>query len=184
MAAPLIGFMCGSLRTGSINAVLTEALIARFKMAEAEVRRLDLADYELPMFHGDLELPGGVERLKADMLECDGLVIVTPEYNGSLPALLKNAIDWVSVTGKEQFLNPVYGIAACTPGPMSGIMVLRELNYILTRVGCDVVQSHVGVGRAADAFDKDGMLIAQPSSDLAGLMIGQMLTRISQTAKD
>jgi len=184
MSAPLIGFMCGSLRTGSINAALTEALRSRFKTAGAETRRLDLAAYELPIFHGDLETPNGVGRLKSDMLSCDGLVIITPEYNGSLPALLKNAIDWVSVTGKEQFLQPVFGVAACTPGPMSGIMVLRELNYVLTRVGCDVVQTHVGVGRAADAFDKDGELIGQPSSDLADLMIQQMLTRISQANKD
>jgi len=180
MAAPIIGFMCGSLRSGSINAALTQALTARFDAAGVESRQIDLGSYDLPIFHGDLEAPDGVARLKADMRACDGLVIVTPEYNGSLPALLKNAIDWVSVTGKEQFVEPIYGIASCTPGPMSGIMVLRELNYILTRVGADVVQAQVGVGLAAKAFDENGDLIIQPSSDLADAMMGQLLTRIAQ----
>jgi len=133
MTKPIIGFICGSLRTGSINAQLTQALAARFEHAGASVRELDLGAYELPIFHGDLDQPKGVNRLKEDMRACDGIIIVTPEYNGSLPALLKNAIDWVSITGTEQFSEPVYGIAACTPGSMSGIMVLRELNYILTR---------------------------------------------------
>ena len=104
----------------------------RAEQAGAVVRSLDLGQYDLPLFHGDLDLPEGVSALKADMRACDGIIIVTPEYNGSLPALLKNAIDWVSITGTEQFIEPVYGIAACTPGSMSGIMVLRELNYILT----------------------------------------------------
>lgn len=180
MAKPIIGFMCGSLRAGSINAALNQALMARFKAAGATVRRLDLGAYDLPMFHGDLDLPKGVTALKADMRACDGIIIVTPEYNGSLPALLKNAIDWVSITGKEQFLEPLYGIAACTPGPMSGIMVLRELNYILTRVGADVVAPHVGTGTASEAFDAAGELIAQPSSDLADQMAANLLLRISQ----
>jgi NAD(P)H-dependent FMN reductase len=178
MAAPIIGFICGSLRQGSINAALTRALTARFDAAGAQTRQIDLGAYDLPIFHGDLDAPEGVARLKADMRACDGLIIVTPEYNGSLPALLKNAIDWVSVTGKEQFLEPVYGIASCTPGPMSGIMVLRELNYILTRVGADVVPVQVGVGRAANAFNEQGDVTIQPSSDLADMMMGQVLTRL------
>lgn len=181
MSKPTIGFICGSLRTGSINAQLNHALMMRAKQAGAYVRPLDLAQYDLPLFHGDLDLPAGVSALKADMRACDGIIIVTPEYNGSLPALLKNAIDWVSITGTEQFIEPVYGIAACTPGSMSGIMVLRELNYILTRVGADVVSPHVGTGNASEAFDEAGDLIAQPSSDLADKMIAKLLMRISQS---
>jgi len=182
MAVPIIGFMCGSLRTGSINAALTHALTARFDAAGAQTRQIDLGHYDLPIFHGDLERPGGVDLLKADMRACDGIVVITPEYNGSLPALLKNAIDWVSVTGTEQFIEPVYGIASCTPGSKSGIMVLRELNYILTRVGADVVPAQVGVGHADSAFNEKGDLIIQPSSDLADKMITQVLTRIAQKA--
>jgi len=63
---------------------------------------------------------------------------------------------------------------------MSGIMVLRELNYILTRVGAQVVTPHVGTGQADTAFNAAGDLIAQPSSDLADAMIAGLLARISQ----
>lgn len=180
MKTPTLGFICGSLRKDSINVKLTHALMARAKAVGAKARALDLGSYDLPMFHGDLSAPAAVSALKADMRACDGLIMVTPEYNGSLPPLLKNAIDWVSVTGTEQFLEPVYGIAACTPGPMSGIMVLRQLNYILTRVGADVVPAQVGTGLASKAFDAEGLLTAQPSSDLADMMLSQMMTRISQ----
>lgn len=179
MALPVIGFICGSLRNGSINAQLTQALCARVEAAGAVVRRLDLGAYDLPIFHGDLESPAGLAQLKSDILSCDGIIIVTPEYNGSLPALLKNAIDWVTTTGMDPFTDPFYGIAACTPGPLSGIMVLRELNYILTRIGADVVTPHVGVGNADEAFDADDALIVQPSSDMADQMIAKLLARIA-----
>lgn len=180
MTAPTLGFLCGSLRAGSINAKLEAALMARAEKAGAVIKKLDLAVYDLPIFHGDLEQPKAVMQLKADLRACDGVIIITPEYNGSLPALLKNAIDWVSTTGSEQFEEPVYGIASCTPGAMSGIMVLRELNYILTRVGAQVVTPHVGTGQADTAFNAVGDLIAQPSSDLADAMIAGLLARISQ----
>lgn len=178
MALPTIGFICGSLRIGSINAKLMQALSNRVAITGASVRHFDLGSYDLPIFHEDLEPPSGVAQLKSDMLDCDGIIIVTPEYNGSLPALLKNAIDWVSTTGTEQFTGPLYGIAACTPGSLSGIMVLRELNYILTRIGADVVAPHVGVGNAAEAFDAKGLLVTQPSSDMADDMIAKLLARI------
>lgn len=182
MPPPIIGFMCGSRRTGSINRALTQALIMRCDKANAKTREIDLASYNLPLFHGDLDLIEGVTRLKDDMRACDGIIVVTPEYNGSLPPFLKNAIDWVSITGTEQFSEPVYGIAACTPGPLSGVMVLRELNYILTRVGAEVVSTHLGVGRAAEAFNDQGELVIQPSADLADVMIHNILKRAAQKA--
>lgn len=180
MTAPILGFICGSLRSGSINAKLETALMVRAQKAGAAIQKLNLGTYDLPIFHGDLEQPKAVMELKADLRACDGLIIITPEYNGSLPALLKNAIDWVSITGSEQFKEPIYGIASCTPGALSGIMVLRELNYILTRVGAEVVTPHVGTGHATDAFDDTGVLTVQPSSDLADQMIAKLLLRISQ----
>ena len=178
MTRPSIGFICGSLRTGSINAKLTQALSARVEAAGALVRHLDLGSYDLPIFHGDLETPDGVGRLKSDMLSCGGLIIVTPEYNGSLPPLLKNAIDWVSTTGTEQFTQPVYGIASCTPGAMSGIMVLRELNYILNRIGAEVVLPHVGTHAASGALDENDILSEPPSNERANEMIAKLLERV------
>ena len=182
MTSPKIGFMCGSTRKGSINAQLTQALVQRIAAKGAQPVQIDLGEYDLPLLQGDLDLPASVNALKADIRACSGIIIVTPEYNGSLPPLLKNAIDWLSMTGSEQFEEPIYAIAACTPGPMSGVMVLRELNYILTRIGADVIAPHVGTGNAETAFNAAGQLIVEPSSELADQMIAALLTRIAQRA--
>lgn len=180
--APKIGFISGSLRGGSINQKLMRALRKRVKDAGAKTTEIDLGKYDLPIFHGDLETPAAVKKLVTKMKSCDGIIIVTPEYNGCLPPVLKNAIDWTSTTGTAQFTGPIYGIASCTPGPMSGIMCLRQLHYILNRVGAHVVTTHVGTGHASAAFDAKGNLTAQPSTMLADKMIDQLLTRISGCA--
>lgn len=178
--APKIGLLCGSLREGSINQKLMAALQKRVKAAGAKTTQIDLNKFDLPLYHGDLTTPAAVKKLVTKMKNCDGIIIVTPEYNGCLPPLLKNAIDWTSTIDTAQFVNPVYGIAACSPGPMSGIMCLRQLDYILTRVGAHVVSTHVGAGNADTAFDAKGELIAEPSSSLADKMIGQLLLQIKR----
>lgn len=178
-----IGFICGSLREGSINQKLMKALKKRVKAAGGKVTDIDLGKFDLPMFHGDLEQPANVKKLVNKMKSCDGIIIVTPEYNGCLPPVLKNAIDWTSTAGKAQFENPVYGIASCSPGPMSGIMCMRQLHYILNRVGAHVVSTQVGTGHASGAFDAKGNLTGQPSAMLADKMIDQILTRCAQKSK-
>lgn len=182
MSTPTIGFIVGSLREGSINQRLKNALKKRVKAAGAKATEVSLETFDLPMFHGDLDTPANAKKLVNKMKKCDGLIVVTPEYNGCLPPVLKNAIDWTSTVSSDQFKMPVYGIAACSPGPMSGIMCLRQLHYILNRVGAEVVQTHVGVGHAGKAFDNKGALIIEPSSGLADKMIDQMMTRIAQKA--
>lgn len=177
--APRIGFICGSLRDGSINQTLKSALKKRVKAAGAKAVEISLATYDLPLFHGDLDMPPNAKKLAAKMKKCDGVIIVTPEYNGGLPPVLKNAIDWTSCFGTDQFTMPIYGMASCSPGPMSGIMCMRQLHYILNRVGAQVVQAHAGVGHGLDSFDAKGRLTAQPYSDKVDKMIGQMLKQIA-----
>ena len=172
---PKIGFICGSLRDGSINKQLEKALVKRFKRAGLKTTSINLATYELPLYHGDLALPAGVKKLARKIKSCDGVVIVSPEYNGGLRPLLKNAIDWTSTTGTDHFKKPYWGIASCTPGPMSGIMCMRQINYILMRLGAHVSPIQVGVGNAQVAFDSQGELIAQPSATFADNLINDML---------
>ncbi len=172
---PVIGFICGSLRDGSINKRLEKALTKRFKRAGLKTTSINLATYDLPLYHGDLETPAAVKKLIRKIKSCDGVVIVSPEYNGGLPPLLKNAIDWTSTLGKSHFETPYWGISACTPGPMSGIMCMRQINYILMRLGAHVSPIQVGVGNAQVAFDSKGELIAQPSATFADNLINDML---------
>ena len=180
MAAFNIGLICGSLRKGSINKALEGALAKRLEAAGADTNIIDLNDFELPLFHGDLKTPPKLAALAQAMADCDGIIIISPEYNGGLPPLLKNAIDWTSTFGREHLDGPIYAIASCSPGPMSGIMVMRQINYILTRLHAELVPVQLGCGNAETAFDNKGRLIAQPASDLADKMIEQLFSRIAQ----
>lgn len=175
---PVIGFICGSLRDGSINKRLEKALVKRFKRAGLKTTSINLASYDLPLYHGDLDMPAGVKKLARKIKSCDGVVIVSPEYNGGLPSVLKNAIDWTSTTGTDHFKQPYWGIASCTPGPMSGIMCMRQINYILMRLGAHVSPVQVGVGNAQMAFDSKGELIAEPSATFADNLINDMLNHL------
>lgn len=177
-----IAFICASLREGSINQTLEAALMHKASALGADAVKVDLNDYEMPLFHGDLHPPQSARALIDHLKGFDGVVIVTPEYNGSLPPLLKNTIDWTSTLETGHITGPVYGISACTPGPMSGIMCLRQLHYILTRLGGEVVPTQVGVGNAPAAFDEDGLLSAEPSAGLADKMLSAMIDRIAQKA--
>jgi len=177
---PSIAFLCASLRHGSINQQLETALMIKAADLGVDEIKVDLNDYEMPLFHGDLKAPETAQTLIDRLKSVDAVVIVTPEYNGSLPPLLKNVIDWTSTVETGHFTGPVYGIASCTPGPMSGIMCLRQLHYILTRVGAEVVPAQVGCGHAAAAFDGEERLAAEPSNGLADKMLGQIIERVRQ----
>ncbi|WP_189495490.1 NADPH-dependent FMN reductase [Algimonas arctica] len=182
MSRPVsIAFICASLRHGSINQKLETALMIKAAAMGAAPTKVDLNDYAMPLFHGDLKTPDTVIALIEHLKGFDAVVIVTPEYNGSLPPLLKNTIDWTTTVETGHLTGPIYGIASCTPGPMSGIMCLRQLHYILNRVGADVVTTHVGCGHAAAAFDGEGRLSAEPAKGLADKMFSQIITRVEQT---
>ena len=175
---PTVGFICGSLRDGSINKTLEKALIKQFKRAGVKTTSINLDTYDLPLYHGDLDTPPGAKKLVRKIKSCEGVVVVSPEYNGGLPPLLKNAIDWVSIAGSEAFKAPYWGIASCTPGPMSGIMCMRQINYILMRVGSHVSPAQVGVGNAGDAFDDKGELTSERSLEQVEKLIGDMRSHI------
>src|SRR3954452_7774085 len=100
MSAVKILVIPGSLRTGSHNAKLAAAAAYELALSGVDVTQLSLADFPLPMYDGDLQTRSGVPKnavnLKRMIGAHHGVLIVTPEYNSSLPPLLKNAIDWVS----------------------------------------------------------------------------------------
>ncbi|MEP3889093.1 MAG: NAD(P)H-dependent oxidoreductase [Hellea sp.] len=180
MTAPKIAFICGSLRQGSMNKTLEKALIKRFKMAGAKTSSIDLGKYEMPLYHGDLKTPATVKKLITRLKAFDGIVVVSPEYNGCLPPLLKNTIDWTSTVSTDYIKSAVWGLASATPGPMSGIMCMRQMQFIFTRLGGDVLPQQVGCGHAAKAFDAKGNLMAQPALTFADNMRDMMLERIAQ----
>ena len=115
----------GSIRRDAWNRKLIQAAVDAARAADGDVTLIDLADYPLPLYNGDLEdrdgLPDNALRLKALFKQHDALLIASPEYNSSIPPLLKNTIDWVSrewqgESGLVPYQNKVAAIMAASPG--------------------------------------------------------------------
>ena len=168
----------GSLRRASLNKKLVKIAAEGARNAGAEVTYLDLADLGLPIYDGDLEaregLPTGARRLKQLMHEHDGFLISSPEYNSSVSAALKNAIDWASrpdpVVKSEPpliaFAGKVAGLVSASPGNLGGLRGLVHLRAILGNLQVLVIPDQVAVSGAGEAFDaagnlKDGKKAAQ-----------------------
>jgi NAD(P)H-dependent FMN reductase len=178
-----LAIFSASTRKASINSALVSATIPRAKDAGFTVSRLDLADYDMPLYNGDWHdengAPESAKALAKALSGFDAVICISPEYNGSLPPLLKNTIDWMTCLGDmSAFHNPIWVVGSCTPGPMSGIMVMRQMQFILTRVGTQVLQFHLGVGNAGAAFNKDGSLAQKRDQELTSKILGALKGRI------
>jgi NAD(P)H-dependent FMN reductase len=158
-------FFAGSAREGSHNKKLAQLgwYIAEANGIEAVVA--DLADYHMPIYHGDLENDEGVpERaraFKALLEEYDGVMIVTPEYNAAVPPLLKNTLDWVSRVKDEPdvFRTRVFAISGASPGyygTMRALLMLRQI--LAVGLGATVIPQEMALPRASQAFEADGSL--------------------------
>jgi chromate reductase, NAD(P)H dehydrogenase (quinone) len=165
MAAPKILVIPGSLRTGSHNARLAALATRELALAEAEVTRISLADYPLPLFDADLlaesGLPAAAVQLKRMVTAHQGVFITSPEYSASVTPLLKNTIDWISRGGRDRgepnylaFKGRVFAIAAASSGSGGGMRSLMALRQIL-ELGCGalVIPEQIAVPRAGEAFD-------------------------------
>lgn len=169
MSSPNVLAFAGSLRQDSFNHRLVELAARGASDAGADVTVIRLADYPLPLFDEDLEAKGTPEeasRLKELMIQADGMLIATPEYNRSLPAVLKNAIDWASRPGEGEdrlaaFAGKAAGVLSASPSPVGGLRSLFHLREILSHIQMHVLPSHVVLPHARQAFDGDGSITDQ-----------------------
>jgi NAD(P)H-dependent FMN reductase len=163
MSAPKVLVIPGSLRGGSHNVRLAALATKELVQAEADVTRISLVDYPLPLFDADLANekgpPTNAVNLKRLVSAHRGVFIASPEYNASITPLLKNAIDWISTVreGDEPplaaFQSRVFALGAASPG-RSGMQSLIALRQVLA-VGCRalVIPEQVSIPNAATAFD-------------------------------
>jgi NAD(P)H-dependent FMN reductase len=164
MAAPKILVIPGSLRTGSHNVRLAALAAKELALLEAEVTRISLEDYPLPLFDADLAagpgLPQPAAQLKRMMMAHQGVFITSPEYSASVTPLLKNAIDWVSRVRDPgeptyaAFKGRVFAIGAAANSSNGGLRSLMALRQIL-ELGCGalVIPEQISVPRVEQAFD-------------------------------
>jgi len=161
----------GSARRDSLNKKLAREAARFAREAGAEATFVDLDDYPIPLYHGDLEaaegMPENARKLRALFLAHDALLVASPENNSSVTALLKNTIDWLSRDlgegrGDDSGLAPwrgkVAGLMAASPGAFGGVRGLPHLRQVLATLGVTVLGTQVAVPRAHEAFGPDGRL--------------------------
>ena len=163
MSALKILVIPGSLRTGSLNAKLAAAAAYQFAQAGAEVTRISLADFPLPIYDGDLQTKSGVPKnainLKRMIGAHHGVLMVTPEYNSSVPPLVKNTIDWVTrvqdmhESRGQVFRGRAFAIAAASEGRLGGTRALAALRLILSACHAMVIPNQLALSFASEAYD-------------------------------
>src|ERR1700686_1428831 len=163
MTALKILVIPGSLRTGSLNVRLAAAAAYQFAQAGADVTRISLADFPLPIYDGDLQSKPGVPKnapnLKRMIGAHHGALGVTPEYNSSVPPLVKNTIDWVTRVqdGQESrgqvFRGRAFAIAAASESRLGGTRSLAALRLILTACHAIGIPNQLALSFAGAAYD-------------------------------
>jgi chromate reductase len=154
--------IAGALRAGSYNRLLLNVAVAELR-ERAEVDVVEAADLALPLYDGDIEtrdgLPAGVRRLKDRIAAADALLIATPEYNHSIPGVLKNAIDWASRPPGQPFRGRTALLLSASQGAYAGVRAQAALRLVLSALGVVVLPSGVMVANADKAFDAAGALV-------------------------
>ena len=189
MSALKILVIPGSLRTGSHNARLAAAAAHELAQAGAEVTRISLGDFPLPIYDGDLQAKSGAPKhavnLKRMIGAHHGVLIVTPEYNSSVPALVKNTIDWVTrvqdahETRGQVFRDRAFAIAAASENRLGGTRALAALRLILVACHATVIPSQLALSFAGEAYD-DRDQLKNPADVEALRALARQLIDVSQ----
>jgi chromate reductase, NAD(P)H dehydrogenase (quinone) len=189
---PKILAFAGSLRKESWNKKLVKIAIEGAAAAGAEVTYIDLKDYPLPIYDGDLEegsgLPENALKLKALFLSHDGFLLSLPEYNSSLSGVFKNVIDWVSrpASSSEVYLSPfidkVVVLMSASPGALGGMRGLVAARTLLGNIFSVVLPKQKSISHADQAFLPDGNL-KEPKKQEEVALLGGELTRFIQKIK-
>jgi NAD(P)H-dependent FMN reductase len=188
----MVRLLCfaGSTRAGSYNKKLAR-LAQRIASANGvEAVFVDLADYPMPLYNGDLEAEEGppqkAKEFKALLGEYQGVFISSPEYNSSVTPLLKNTLDWVTrvrakgESGLEVYRSRVFAISGASPGYYGAMRSLLQLRQILeVGIGAHVIPQQLALPRANDAFEEDGSLKDRGHQD----MLKNVVERLAIEAK-
>ena len=178
MPNPKILVIPGSLRAKSYNVRLAALATKELTLADAEVTRISLADYPLPIYDADLldksGPPFNALKLKQLVSAHQGVFIASPEYNASITPLVKNTIDWISAVREAgesplaAYQNRVFAIGGASPGRSGAMQSLLALRQVLA-VGCRalVIAEQVTIPNAEEAFDDmDGLKDARAAAQL------------------
>ncbi len=164
---PKIIAFAGSTRSASYNKMLIRSAADDVKKAGGEVTLIDLRDFPMPLYDGDIEEsdgpPPSSTKLYELMKEHQGMLLASPEYNSSITAVLKNTIDWVSRPRSGEpplaaFSGKVAALLSASPGALGGLRGLVHIRSILGNIGVTVLPNQIAVPKAMEVYDADGSL--------------------------
>ena len=156
--------VAASLREGSYNRQLLEASVPYFEEHGADVEHRQFSDFDVPLYDKDIEKESGIARgareFEESLLAASGFVIVTPEYNHSIPGTLKNLIDWVSrIRPNQPFRGKPGMLMSASPSMVGGSRGLLHTRVPLQTLGARVFPDEFSLARAHEAFGEDGGLL-------------------------
>jgi NAD(P)H-dependent FMN reductase len=185
---PRVLVFAGSTRNDSVNRKLAKVAAQQLREAGVPATLVELRDYPMPIYDGDLEAQGGVPAEVTAFQELmrahDALVIASPEFNGSFPALLKNLVDWVSrpVAGEGPtalFQRKLAALLSASPGRGGGRRGLRHLRELLEMIGVTVIASQLTVGKASAAFTDNGELAQEQDQRNLKLVLDELKSALA-----
>jgi chromate reductase len=161
MADPIrILAFSGSARRESLNRKFLALAVDAVRETGAQVTLLDLNEFPMPLYHGDLEdsagLPESTTRLMELITGHHGLLIASPEYNSMFSPLLKNTLDWCTRGDDNPFVGKIAAVMSASPGGYGGIRSLQLVQQLLLKLGCHVVPLQTTLSHADKAFDEMG----------------------------
>lgn len=158
----------GSTRKDSYNRKLIAEAACITKTLGASSTLIDLKEYPMPFYDGDVEsgsgMPENAKRLRQLMIQSNVIVIASPEYNSSVSAVLKNALDWTSRgesggSSRDAYKGKKFVLLSASPGSLGGKRGLAQLRVIIEAIGGTVLTKQLSVPNASKAFDENGMLL-------------------------
>lgn len=151
-----------SMRTGSLNARLAELAAVALEATGVTPVTASMREFDTPSYDGDREkaegIPPGAHALKERLEETDAFVIAAPEYNGSMPGVLKNTIDWTSRHRPQPFNERQGLLLSASPSMAGGNRGLWSLRVPLEHLGARVYPDMFSLARAHEAFDAEGRI--------------------------
>lgn len=175
-------FFAGALRKDSCNKKFAREAMRVAMEEKIEGEFLDLKDYPVPPYDGDIEsangIPETIKKLGAKITAADAIVLSTPEYNGSIPGILKNVLDWlsrdkpVSLAGKHLLL------LAASPGALGGVRSLWHTRVPFEVIGVHVFPGMMGLSNAYNAFDDQGRLKEEKPAGQLKALLAQFITHV------
>lgn len=176
----IVGF-AGALRADSLNKKFVREALRLADEEGAQTEFLELKDYAIPPYDGDIEakgLPDAVKSLGAKIAAADALIVATPEYNGSIPGVLKNVLDWLSRDKPMSLAGKHLLLLAASPGALGGVRGLWHSRVPFEALGVHVFPGMMGLPSAAAAFNAEGKLAEEKTATQLKALVTQYLAHI------